>query len=104
MPTVMHAAALFWQHSRCWATGLAYSRADLFLRSGCELVQVEESISAVKRGGSEDELSFGIEEAKALFKEALKKANEQGLEWHDGETVFTARENLQRALEANLIA
>jgi len=83
---------------------LAYSRADLFLRSGCDLVQVEERICAVMRGGREDAFCFGIEEAMTLFKEAVEKAKEKGLEWHEGEEVFTARDNLRQALEANLIA
>jgi CRISPR-associated protein Csb1 len=90
---------------------LAFSSADLFLRSGCDLVQMQERIVAVKRGGNEDELTFDINDAKALFVEAVKAAEVKGLNWHawkegtkEYEGTFTARDNLRQALEANLIA
>jgi CRISPR-associated protein Csb1 len=81
---------------------LAFGRADLSLRSGCDLVVLEDRVELVARGGAVDQVELSIDMALGLLQEALQRATDLGLTWLDDPIVLRPRENLQRALEANI--
>lgn len=59
---------------------LAFSRPGLFLRSGCDLILIEEALSWVGRGGTEP-LDLSADEARTLFDLAVARALAAGLDW-----------------------
>jgi CRISPR-associated protein Csb1 len=76
---------------------LAFARAGLFLRSGCELVRVNERLSWV--GGSEGELQLDIAAARALMAFATERAVEAGLKWDPNPLPLRPNAGLQQAIE-----
>lgn len=85
------------------ADRLAFGSADLSLRSGCDLVVVDDRVELVRRGGATDAVDIDRDAAVDLFKESVDRAREHGLEWDTTPGRFAPRDNLQKALEQNLI-
>ncbi len=82
---------------------LAFGDPDVSLRSGCDLVVTSGGIQTVYRGGRSvpSELSRG--DAVQLFRSAVLQAEEAGLVWESDPVVFHPKDNLQEALERNLL-
>jgi CRISPR-associated protein Csb1 len=78
---------------------LAFGAAALHLRSGCDLVLVEERLEWVRRGGETEPLDLGVDEARKLFHVALDRSRDAGLEWQSETIELRPRENLRRAIE-----
>ena len=77
--------------------------ADLSLRSGCDLVLMDEQIDAIHRGGEEEEIEASAEQCIDLLSQARAAATSLGLPWVDEPQRFRPTAYLKRALEANLI-
>lgn len=58
---------------------LAFGRPSVFLRSGCDLVVVEERIAFENPSGEDEVVDLGVREAIELFKAAVQRAAELGL-------------------------
>lgn len=82
---------------------LAFGRADLALRSGCDLVVTEDRVELVQRGSNCARIDVSIDAAVQLFGAAVERAAEHGLTWDTTPVVLSPRDNLQTALEHNLI-
>lgn len=61
------------------ADRLAFSAPSLWLRSGCELVTVEDSLEWVNRGGSVDTFALSTADAVGLYDHAVQVAEGHGL-------------------------
>lgn len=83
---------------------LAFGRADLSLRSGCDLVLLEERVELVERGGATTPLDLTTAQALSLFQSAVARAEELGLVWRKEPLKLRPGKNLQHALEASLLA
>ncbi len=83
---------------------LAFGGAAIFLRSGCDLVLVRESLSWVRRGGEEEPLQLGVPEALALFGEAVERAEEAGLDWLAEPLELVPQGKLQRVIDEAFLA
>lgn len=59
---------------------LAFGRPSVFLRSGCDLVLIDEKLAWVGRGGQED-LELSPDDAIALFRHAVERAAADDLVW-----------------------
>ncbi|HXF97372.1 MAG TPA: type I-U CRISPR-associated RAMP protein Csb1/Cas7u [Gaiellaceae bacterium] len=81
---------------------LAFGRPDLSLRSGCDLVVVEDAVEMVDRGGKATAIDLTAKRAQQLLEEAMGRAETLGLKWLTEPVVLRPRPNLQRALEASL--
>jgi CRISPR-associated protein Csb1 len=82
---------------------LAFGLADLSLRSGCDLVVEEDRVELVHRGGDVKAMELSVAVALRLFEDAVETAESCGLGWQRDPVELTPRENLQQALEANLL-
>lgn len=85
------------------ADRLAFGGADLSLRSGCDLVVVNDRIELVRRGGATEAVDLDRDGAVGLLKQSVNQASQHGLEWEAEPIRFAPRDNLQTALEQNLI-
>lgn len=61
------------------ADRLAFSAASVWLRSGCELVTIDDRLEWVNRGGAGDSFSLTTTEAIALYDRAVQAVAELGL-------------------------
>lgn len=77
---------------------LAFARPGLFLRSGCELVLINESLSWVGRRGSEP-LELDIDGARALLDKALATAEAAGLTWPSEPVALRPQTKLQDLID-----
>jgi len=77
---------------------MAFGRAGVFLRSGADLVLVDESMTWVGRG-SEEMLDLSIEGAQALFQMAVERATAAGAPWEMAEVPLRPQAKLQQMLE-----
>lgn len=77
---------------------LAFGRAGVFLRSGADLVLVEEKLSWVGRG-TEEPLDLSVEGARALFKLAVERAAAAGAPWEPATVELRPQAKLQWLLE-----
>lgn len=82
---------------------LAFGPADLSLRSGCDLVVEDDQVELVHRGHKVEATELSISRAVELFEEAVGRAEALGLRWVSEPIELAPRENLQEALEANLL-
>lgn len=78
---------------------LALGRPSLWLRSGCELVTVSESLEWVLRGGEVEPIDLGSDEAIAVFAEATARAAEAGLAMSLEPVVLTPGKGLSEAID-----
>ena len=77
---------------------LAFGRPAVFLRSGADLVLVDETLSWVSRG-SEEPLDLPVDRARELFGLAVERAAEAGAPWEAVTVELRPRANLQQVLE-----
>ncbi|MGH9165585.1 MAG: type I-G CRISPR-associated RAMP protein Csb1/Cas7g [Acidimicrobiales bacterium] len=77
---------------------LAFGRAGVFLRSGADLVLVEESMAWVGRG-AEEPLALSIDDARELFELAVARAAAAGAGWAPGAVQVRPQPKLQAMLE-----
>lgn len=77
---------------------LAFSGPSLWLRSGCELILIEEEIRLLRRGGGADKVSLDPQEAVALYKHAATIAKQAGLPIANDEIELVPRPNLTSAI------
>lgn len=77
---------------------LAFSGPSLWLRSGCELVLIEEEIRLVRRGGEADKISLDAHEAIALFEQAAEATAKAGLPIAHEEIELAPQPNLATAI------
>lgn len=61
------------------ADRLAFSAASVWLRSGCELVTINDKLEWVNRGGTADAFSLTTPEAITLYRQAVQSVGELGL-------------------------
>ncbi len=61
------------------ADRLAFSAPSLWLRSGCELVTVDDTLEWVSRGGAADPFALTTADAIALYSQSVQTAAELGL-------------------------
>lgn len=61
------------------ADRLAFSAPSVWLRSGCELVTIEETLEWVNRGGAADPFALSTADAIGLYSHAVEAAAELGL-------------------------
>lgn len=74
-----HAARALLAAYALMADRLAFGGPSLWLRSGCELVTVSESLQWVERGGAVESINLTVAEAVTLYDSALDEAVRQGL-------------------------
>ncbi len=77
---------------------MAFGRAGVFLRSGADLVLVEESLTWVGRR-PEEAIDLSIEGAQALFQMAVERAAAAGAAWKMTEVPLRPQAKLQQMLE-----
>lgn len=78
---------------------LAFGGTGLFLRSGCDLVKVDEQLAWIGPGGRAERLEIGVSEALDLYRYAQERAGSEGLAFHDAPIVLRPRPNLQQAID-----
>jgi len=61
------------------ADRLAFSGASLWLRSGCELVTIEDTLEWINRGGTADAFTLSTADAIALYTHAVRVVADLGL-------------------------
>lgn len=83
---------------------LAFGRADLSLRSGCDLILLEEQVELVERGGVTIPVNLTTAQALSLFQSAVTHAEGLGLAWRKEPLRLRPQKNLQQALDASLLA
>jgi CRISPR-associated protein Csb1 len=81
---------------------LAFGGPGLWLRSGCDLVLIDEKLSWVGRGGSLDELSLSRDGALRLYDDSLKAADAAGLPMDLEPVELTPSRALAAAIEFSL--
>ncbi len=83
---------------------LAFAGPGLWLRSGCELVQISEAIGWQQRGGRVEPWELDTDSALALFEHARARAAEQGLPISEEVVHLTAGKGLAKALNHAYLA
>jgi CRISPR-associated protein Csb1 len=84
------------------ADRLAFGRPSLWLRSGCDLVVVSDSLCWVDRGGATHEISLSTADAIALFAHAADAAAKAGLGMSETTVRLTPDKNLADAIDFSL--
>lgn len=83
---------------------LAFAGPSLWLRSGCELVLVSETVVWHQRGGRTEPLDLDVPGAFALFEHAREQAAQHGLPISDEVVRLTAGKGLAKALNHAYLA
>lgn len=83
---------------------LAFGGPALFLRSGCDLVLMNEALTWVRRGGKEDALELSISDAVELFRNAVERARQSGLTWSAQPMELVPQKKLQRVIDEAYLA
>ncbi|MGH3822970.1 MAG: type I-G CRISPR-associated RAMP protein Csb1/Cas7g [Pseudonocardiaceae bacterium] len=83
---------------------LAFGGPSLWLRSGCELVLVSETVVWHQRGGRTEPMDLDVPGAFALFEYARDQATKQGLPMSDEVVRLTAGKGLAKALSHAYLA
>lgn len=81
------------------ADRLAFGGPSLWLRSGCELVTVTETLEWVDRGGGVEPIELTTEQAVALYVEAVERAAQAGLPMDMETVVLTPGKGLAEAID-----
>ena len=84
------------------ADRLAFAGPSLWLRSGCELVTVEDRLEWVNRGGTTEAFTLSPADAVALFALAAQCADEAGLALSDVKVALTPTKALAEAIDFSL--
>jgi len=71
----------------------------LWLRSGCDLALVSETIGFQRRGGDIEPVAITVDEASALFDAAVDRASNAGLAMSAATIALQPTEALQKAVE-----
>lgn len=83
---------------------LAFARAGLHLRSGCDLGLVKEEVAWVKRGGEREPMSLEPDDARGLFSAARERLAEAGVAWSPEPIVVQPTATLREQIEATFQA
>lgn len=83
---------------------LAFDRASVFLRSGCDLIPLSSSMTWVGRGGAGDAVEISTDESIELLHSAIAKATALGLTWATEPVRLRPRQNLTDLLAASFAA
>lgn len=81
---------------------LAFGGGSVWLRSGCELVVLSETMSWVGRGGVENTLDLDTESALDLFAESRERCNAEGLQMSLEPVRLTPNKALGQAIDFSL--
>jgi len=84
------------------ADRLAFGRASLWLRSGCELVLESERIEWVHRGGTTEEFDLPVDQAMELYEIAAARAEKQGLALSTETVRLTPSKALAKAIDFSM--
>jgi len=86
------------------ADRLAFAAPALRLRSGCDLVLIEERVEWVQPGSRSESLPLeGREQALELFRAALSEAQDAGLKWAETPTVLAPQPALAQAIGRSFV-
>lgn len=83
---------------------LAFGGPSVFLRSGCDLLLVDEAVEWVKRGGQTESIELDAATARTLFDDAVRHAAALGLTFNDEPVVLEPKPNLRELLALNFAA
>ena len=86
-----------------WGDRLAFAGASLWLRSGCELLPLKESLLWRGPGERNESLDLNVVAAKELFVKARDEAVAAGIVMERGILELTPQDDLQRAVEFTLM-
>lgn len=81
------------------ADRLAFGRAGLNLRSGCELVRSSERLEWVRAGGEAEPLDLNVDDARALLAGARERLEAAGLAWDPEPVELRPSERLRPFIE-----
>lgn len=81
------------------ADRLAFSAPSLWLRSGCELVTVDDTLEWVNRGGTADPFTLDTDDAIALYTRASQVVEDLGLPFSQATVQLTPSRNLAAAID-----
>lgn len=81
------------------ADRLAFTAASLWLRSGCELVTIDDTLEWVNRGGSADSFTLNTADAIALFTYAARVVADAGLPFSLATVRLTPGKSLAAAID-----
>jgi CRISPR-associated protein Csb1 len=81
------------------ADRLAFSGPSLWLRSGCDLLVVDEKIEWLSRGGTAEPWSLTLDDAIALYKHACERAAASGLPLEMEPIKLVPNESLSKAID-----
>lgn len=84
------------------ADRLAFARSSVFLRSGCDLVLLDETMEWVTAGASTDAFDLDVDQSLELLALAIAGAAERGLSFASDVVRLRPAENLRRLVELNL--
>lgn len=79
---------------------LAFSRASVFLRSGCDLVPLSTTMNWVGKGGLGDSVELSLDETRELLDLAIAQAAAAGLTWSSEPVRLRPKSNLLALLDA----
>ncbi|CAN5420428.1 hypothetical protein BH23ACT9_BH23ACT9_28580 [soil metagenome] len=83
----------------------AFGRPAVFLRSGCELLLLDESMTWVGRGAdNEAAIQLEPDAAEALLSMAVTKAQDAGADWVESPVQVRPHQHLQTVIEASFFA
>jgi CRISPR-associated protein Csb1 len=85
------------------ADRLAFGGPSLWLRSGCELITVEERLEWVNRGGGVETFELGVPDSLALFAHAVEVAGERGLPVSTDTVSLVPGPSLAEAIDFSLV-
>lgn len=84
------------------ADRLAFGRPSLWLRSGCELVLVEERLEWVGHGGTSEPFELSAERALEVLRVAVSRAAKEGMAWSEEIVELVPSPSLAKAIEFSL--
>lgn len=82
---------------------LAFSRGGLNLRSGCDLVLVEERVEWVQTGDRTEPLDLGVQDAKDLLVAARERLSRVGVSWNPVPVLLSPAPRLQQVIEQTFL-
>jgi len=85
-----------------WGDRLAFGTPALWLRSGCDLVVLEETLTWTRHGGEADPLELDAASARTLFDAARTQAADLGVEMPAAVRTLEPDTDLRRAIEFTL--
>lgn len=84
------------------ADRLAFGGPSLWLRSGCELVLIEERLEWVNRGGGTEAFDLPVGMALEVFRLAVERAAKEGVAMSTDTVVLSPSPSLAKAIEFSL--